>query len=194
MDTPIERCLLHAEASGMRAVPTRPGDGPIGRVRSVQSDVAHPASLSAVVGLGRVPLHTDGAFHPQPPDFVLMSAVRIGPGEDTLLWHPSDEDLHADLRQGVFAVSGRNPAFLAHAVDHDGRVRFDPVCMRPRDAMATRTTLFFAERSQSASRHSWLTAPEAVLLIDNRRTLHGRCEVAEGSVREVRRLVLRCIE
>ena len=140
-----------------------------------------------------MPLHTDGAHLRRPPDFTLLEADNAAPGEDTLLYRLRAEDLDDDVRHGVFAVVGNGAPFAAHAIDGD-RVRFDPGCMRPRDGMAKRAMTRFAHRVGDAVRYQWNRMPGAVLVIDNKWTLHGRGIVGSGTSRELRRLMLRLPE
>lgn len=190
LDATLSGCLAEAHDLGLDAVPTRTGDSAVTSLSAVEPERAHPASLSAATGLGVMPLHTDGAYLRKPPDFTLLEAVRVDPMEDTLLWHISQSDVSDDALHGVFAVSGRGAPFAAHAIDSVGRIRFDPVCMRPRDRMARRAASWFSERAEGAYRHSWASRPGSVLVVDNRMTLHGRAAVTPGSSRELRRLML----
>ena len=190
LDATLSGCLAEAHDLGLDAVPTRPGYSAVTSLSAVERERAHPASLSATTGLGVMPLHTDGAYLREPPDFTLLEAVRVDPMEDTLLWHFSNSDVSDDALHGVFAVSGRGAPFAAHAIDSVGRIRFDPVCMRPRDRMARRAASWLSERVEDAHRHSWASRPGSVLVVDNRMTLHGRAAVTQGSSRELRRLML----
>jgi alpha-ketoglutarate-dependent taurine dioxygenase len=190
LDGVLRDCVHLAKADGFDVVPTRARDAPIGVLRPVSATAAHPASLSAIVGLGQMPLHTDGAHLRQPPDFTLLEAAHAVAGEDTLLYRTRDCDWDEDARHGMFAVVGSGAAFVSTAVDGE-RVRIDPGCMRPRDRMAERTLSRLSARTGDCVIHRWCTSPDTVLVIDNRRTLHGRTTVRSNSTRVLHRLMLR---
>lgn len=185
----LEECLEVAPGCSLEVVPARRHEPAIGELRPTDRRAANPRSLSALVGLEPFPLHTDGASCKRPPGYVLLCAGLAIDGEDTLLWSPNAEDFNDAARHGMFAVSGR-PPFLAPAVDADGRLRFDPGCMRPCDGLAKRTAARFAERAADAQRHSW-TESTHTLVIANRRTMHGRTATSATSNRLLRRLMLR---
>ena len=191
LDIPLQTCLGYALDQGMEAVPTRPGQDLIAELRPTSPSAAHPASLSALVGFGPMPLHTDGAALRQPPDFVLLEALHAEPGEDTLLFACDTSELGDDARHGVFSVAGSGAPFSAHIVDAAGNLRFDLGCMQPRDRMAQRAASQLAGFAAAAHRHDWLSSSHAVLIIDNRKVLHGRSAAATASSRTLRRLMIR---
>lgn len=159
----LDECLFRSASLFLETVPTRPGDPPISELRPVDRDEARPASLSALVGLGPMPLHTDGAFLPDPPDFTLLEADGAHREEATLLWKPSESQLTEAMRHGVFAVVGRGAPFAAHVVDHAGRLRFDPGCMRARDDLAREAAAQIGACTALAHRCDWAAAPGRVL-------------------------------
>lgn len=152
-------------------------------------------SLSAKYGLGPQPLHTDGAHHADPPDFILLSSPDVS-SVPTLLWgfqlDASHLMLHHDFRNGLFTVRTGKSCFLAPAVQA-GRIRYDPGCMESADARARRVAEFFDSTMSNAVPFAWDT-PGAVLAIANRHTLHARADASEEKNRKLSRLALRLTE
>lgn len=183
------------EAIGQEAmiIPTRRGDGGIGALKATDQSEAHPRSLSRHYGRNCFPLHTDGAHLPDPPDAVLLEFRQPTQIAPTLLFvlridKVSSLVSHA-LRQGVFSSGQGRAAFLVHALCEQ-RLRYDPVVMSPRDALARRTRDYFEECSATAIEYR-SPGPGTTLIIDNRRTLHGRAAVPEGVRREADRAMIR---
>lgn len=148
-------------------------------------------SLSAVYGLGKQPLHSDGAHLHVPPDIVVLHSVAPT-STSTIVWISSprgDDALPAAARDGIFTVRGNGESFLATARDRDG-LRFDPVVMSPGDAFA-RETIAYLDAARPRSRvHLW-DEPDLLLFIDNRRALHARDEVLDAETRNISRIVYR---
>ena len=132
-------------------------------------------SMSAKIGLGPQPLHSDGAHMIRPPDIIALSTARRTP-TDTLLWHSGRHGvpIHA-FAHGVFRASSGGRAFLCTAMQAD-RIRLDPCCMTPCDHLARDVVAYMDGARSDASRHSWNAAPHT-LLVDNRVALHARDRV-----------------
>ena len=187
---------VRSAAAGLKwvEVPFRSDDDPVTELKSVQQEDARPNSISAVHGLGRQPLHTDGAHLQRPPEVVILMSTAPS-STPTLLWTLAAGRLgsgshrlppYDDLRHGVFVVRGGPQTFLATAYSDQGW-RFDPNCMSPADDRARRTAAFVSGRTQESHAHQW-DEPQRILVIDNSRTLHGRAEVAD---QDSERLLLR---
>ena len=184
--------LLLRRSSGLRQYQPGAGDTPIGSLLAKKSDRAHPASLSAAYGLDPFPLHTDGAHLVDPPEFILMEALKVEPGDHTLLLRINEADISNEMRHGLFAVRSGALTRLQPAYDHRGFIRFDPGCMAPRDGLASEVCRYFQAVRGNARSHIWSSKPGSTLVIDNRQTLHGRPEVAScRAPRLLRRLMLR---
>jgi hypothetical protein len=183
-----------AKGQALECVPTRRGADPIGLLKPVGCAGAHRFSLSARYGLGGLPLHTDGAHLRNSPDLVLLEADACASTEPTLLYRLELGTMSARTRDrfahGVFTVGSGRSSFYAHAMNVAGDIRFDPGCMRPIDASARYVVGFIEGALASAKEHHWAQQPR-VLVIDNRRTLHGRRAVHPGTGRTLRRLMLR---
>lgn len=159
-------------------------------LRPMKQEDAPRNSISAIFGLGDQPLHTDGSHLVEMPDILILHSSETS-DTPTLTWRLPINPPHF-LRSGVFTVSGKNGPFLAHAFDA-GRLRFDPVCMKPSDHLSTRAVEYFEATKDAALIHKW-SKPDLLLFIDNRRMLHGRQALssdAEVSTRKLERLWLR---
>lgn len=173
-----------ARAAGWRTVPIRSGESEITTLRPVPAEQAHPNSLSAMVGLGRQPFHTDGAHLRRMPDIVIL-ASETPSDTPTLLCDPTPPT-DAQL-QGVFRVAGGRDTFYATAVNADGTWRYDPGCMTPADEHARRAADDFENLVSKTVRHEW-TEPNTLLVIANRRILHARAEAVDSATRRVHRV------
>ena len=174
-------------------IPSRPGDPPVGVLKATHRSDARRLSLSGRFGRGVFPLHTDGAHLPNPPDTVLLEFQTPTSRAPTLLFTPRLDEVpsavgHA-LQQGVFDTGVGRATFLAHAVSEQ-RLRFDPVIMAPRDALAWLVTRFFDECIAHSIKYR-AREPGMTLIINNRRTLHGRAAVPDGISREADRAMIR---
>lgn len=161
---------------GWREVPNRVTGPPVSVLRPTSQAGAHPRSLSAVHGFDRQPLHTDGAHIRKPPDIVVLVATDPTPVPTLVhrvfrsrgrieVWPPHLDD-------GVFLVqSGRDSFYTTARIDRG--VRFDPGCMTACDQRARQLSDYFLGLSEDAEEHQW-TAANQVLVLDNRRTVHGR--------------------
>jgi hypothetical protein len=166
-------------------------DGSGNVMRPMESDKAPARSLSAVFGLGRQPLHTDGAHLPDPPDIIVLYAEKPTP-TPTSVWFLADggRKLPECVRHGVFTVRGNGRSFLATAYSGE-RFRVDPVCMSPADQHARQATEYFDAQRDLAKLHEW-DSPHQLLFIDNRHALHGREAVVDDvKSRVIERLALR---
>jgi len=176
-------------------IPSRPGDSPVGVLQATDQTHARRLSLSGRFGRGVFPLHTDGAHLLDPPDMVLLEFRQPTSLAPTLLFTPQLDEVpsalsHA-LHQGVFDTGVGRTTFLTHAVTKQ-RMRFDPVIMAPRDALARLVTWFFGECIGRSIKYR-ARAPGVTLIINNRRTLHGRAAVPDGTSREADRAMIRWI-
>lgn len=170
-----------AGALGLTAVPNRRGDAPVQELQPTTLDTAHPASLSAQVGLGEQPLHTDGAHLRRPPDYVILWCTEPS-ATPTRLWRPPIARLLTSPDQnGVFLVRSGSDTWLATALS-GADLRFDPGCMTPADASARRLSEALQAPPEGDVQEVVWDMPGMVLLIRNRRVLHGRAAVVEGDL------------
>lgn len=179
----------------LNPVANRRGESTVSRLRPTTEKEAKPRSLSARVGLGPQPLHTDGAHQEVPPDFLVFVSERPS---STPTWLRHVQGPHIpwhDLQNGMFLVGTGPSGFFAPALDGLGswrRFRFDPGCMTPCDARARAAARFLSDATE-AIRFDW-TTPGQVLVVDNRRTLHGRGQVVDDLDRELVRIAFRKVK
>lgn len=183
----LAQLLDDARRLGWSPVPIRAGEPAVSTLRVVDRANAHRNSLSAMVGTGAQPLHTDGAHLRRMPDIVVLSAAAPTT-TPTMIYRPGVPTLAQ--RSGVFRVGGGRGAFYAGAVDSVGRWRYDPGCMTPTDAEAREAATQFRVMSDAAERHEW-SRPGEVLVIANRRVLHARAAATDADSRRVHRVALR---
>jgi hypothetical protein len=197
----IEPRLLRRQARELGWVETaiRKGDGAVTELRPTTRDKARPRSLSASVGLGEQPLHTDGAHLAEPPDWLILYAEA--PNQTpTLLWSPLVRSAGTprlrpgwpeEADAGVFLVESGKDRFLATAERPGGGFRYDPGCMTPCDERARHVARHLREAQTHAEQHNWSEVNQ-VLVISNRFALHARAAVAEADAgRAVTRIAYR---
>lgn len=188
----LDVLLLQARSSGLTPMSSRRGQVQLDILRPVDQGNAPRRSLSSRYGTGPQPLHTDGAHLISPPDIVILAAEKPSP-VPTLLWRDTflnlEPGLREDLAHGQFVVDDGKARFLAPSYDC-GRYRFDPGCMRPADSRAHRVLAYFEEARSGATPFRW-TAPNQVLVLDNRTVLHARADAAADPKRELGRIMLR---
>ena len=189
---PLARALDELGATA-EVIPSRPGDPPIGLLKAIKRADARGSSLSRRFGRRAFPLHTDGAHLPSPPDAVLLEFRQPTPLAPTLLFSLRPDEVpstvcHA-LRQGVFDTGSARAKFLVHAMT-ERRLRFDPAIMAPRDRLARLVQQFFDTSIKHAIEYR-SPGPGVTLIIDNRRTLHGRAAVSDDVSREADRAMIR---
>jgi hypothetical protein len=146
-------------------------------------------SLSAVYGLGKQPLHSDGAHLREQPDVIVLHSAMPTP-TSTVVWTPhyrGADALPAAASVGIFTVRGNGESFLATARNQAG-LRFDPVVMSPGDWYARETVEYLDAARARATTHLW-DEPDLLLFIDNRRSLHARDEVLDPDTRSITRVV-----
>ena len=189
---PLARALDELGATA-EVIPSRPGDPPVGVLKAIERADARRFSLSGRFGRRAFPLHTDGAHLPNPPAAVLLEFRQPTPLAPTLLCTLRPDEVpstvcHA-LRQGVFDTGSFRAKFLVHAMTEE-RLRFDPVVMAPRDRLARLVQQYFDKSIEHAIEYR-SRGPGTTLIIDNRRTLHGRAAVPYDVSREADRAMIR---
>lgn len=175
----IEEVRDQARRLGWAEVAPRRGDPTVSVLRLRTKTAAHPNSLSVSYGLGSQPLHTDGAHLTVPPQLLVL-ACEEGSATATRWWHPrmtTRPRPSSALAHGMFLVRSGAESFFAPANDQAG-FRFDPGCMTPCDARAQTVVRFFDEVLDEAAVVEW-SAPNQLLVIDNRHSLHARSAVMD---------------
>ncbi|MFD6178476.1 MULTISPECIES: TauD/TfdA family dioxygenase [unclassified Isoptericola] len=174
---------------GMTPVPTRAGESEVAVLRPTAQTDANPASLSAQVGLGQQPLHTDGAHMRRPPEIVALWCTEPS-ATPTRLWTGAWDVAQKFDSAGIFMVQPGGTPWLTRAVENQ-RLRFDPGCMTPCDAMARRLDTTLRNPSPDEVMAFEWNEPGKILVVDNRRMLHGRGAVDPADIeRALNRIAL----
>lgn len=187
----VQEVQAAALRAGWSEVSMRSNDSPHSILRPVAPKEGRRNSMSAVHGLDEQPLHTDGAHLRRPPDWIALIVEKPN-STPTKLWRPQNGSRPvpwAALENGVFLVKNGSERFLASIKDV-GRLRYDPTSMTPCDLRAVQAAAFFVTAEADVEEHPWIQENE-ILLIDNRKALHGRKRVtdpADRSTRVVHRL------
>lgn len=172
-------------------------NGPIlDRLRPTPQQAAHPHSMSAVYGLGSLPFHTDGAYMPLPPRYVLL---RLSQGalsdRPTLLCRIDELPLSAEdlriMRNDVWLVEGGRRHFYTTILNDTVTsaaelLRFDPCCMRPACSSFAQSNEILAQALDAANAYPLEWSAGRAVLIDNWRVLHARAAAAHDGYESTR--------
>lgn len=160
--------------------------GPPVMLRARPRDAADPWSLSGVYGLGAFPWHTDGAIDPNPPRWLMLTAVQVTEPTCTELLAPTPEVWAALRRTVLRAVDRRGrvrhlPAALP-ATSGRWRLRWDPRTCEPSGDM----TIEDMARQDATAEVKWRSG--RTVIVDNSRLLHRRPAVNETTTRLLQRV------
>lgn len=150
--------------------------------------------------------HTDGYHREEPPDYVAMLCVRAdAEGGDSLVVHvdalvsrlsPAEREL---LREPVFPTTFGSAAVLT-GTDEQPQIRFnlreiarfsEQADERLTDAHVAAARRLDELAAEECERRKLRLAPGDCLILDNKRVLHGRTELAGESRRLLKRLWIR---
>lgn len=178
-----------AKQLNLTPVPNRHGEAAHSTLRPTTVMDAHPSSLSATVGMGVQPLHTDGAHLARVPDYVVLWCADTN-STPTRFWAPWNVVSRND-EHGMFVVRSGSRTWLAPAIEPYRNLRFDPICMHPGDAAARRLAVLLQEPPDHEVQSVTWDVPGKVLLLRNRFLLHGRAAVAANDTdRRIERIAL----
>lgn len=173
----------------------------------IESTSHRQVSTSSLVDLG---MHTETAFHPYKPDYVVLLCLRSDPTAETT--HAAIDDIVAALPSWALAVL-REPrfvttvdeSFLAHdetdteftvtPLTGEGdamRLVYDEKLMRGTDPEAERALTALADAVRTSTRATVLRTGD-LLIIDNHRAVHGRSQFSprfDGTDRWLRRVMV----
>lgn len=154
---------------------------------------APPRSPSAVVGLGQIDYHQDGAHLQRIPKFLILGALSSTKQSPTLIkptpkvGHFSEREFSA-LKTATFSIhNGRRSFYATMWSDREKFFRYDPYCMIPTDSWATYAWSVFNDHIANSDGVAVPLEIGDILVIDNTRSLHARS--AHQSIR--RRTLLR---
>jgi hypothetical protein len=179
-------CLAVANSLGVPVGDARNPE-PLRLIRPQPLDKAKTNTLSSRYGLGAFPFHTDAAYWPIPPRFILFYCVNPGSGDrPTLLVDPQEwllsDPIRLALCNEVWRVTTRRPFLCTVGTQGDNglSVRFDEACMVPvtSGAQDVRETVRASLGSSSKTKIQWNEGD--LLIVDNLRLLHARGEAAHA--------------
>lgn len=185
----FEDSLLNwLEQHNFQPLKNRPNEDPISELKPQTRETANPFSLSATTGLDQQPLHTDGAHLRSTPDFVLLWSETAN-DTSTRVWRVPR--IPQDSQNGVFVVRNGKERWLTQAYN-DGTIRFDPGCMSPADQSARGLSRILTTPPEQEIEHIHWDARGKIVVIDNKRILHGRSRLSEGdNTRRLKRLAVK---
>jgi hypothetical protein len=146
---------------------------------------APPGSLSSIYGLGEIPFHTDGVYHPIPPKYMILQARTNVPFALRILDFQqldfSPQEL-ATLSHDVWIVNGYLKKFygaiLSNSLVRDKTViRYNQMGMVPCDQNHTVAGKILASKLENADYFSLYFTANSILILNNWRMLHGRDKV-----------------
>jgi hypothetical protein len=148
-----------------------------------KKDVAPRGSMSAITGTDEQPMHTDAAYLPLPPRYIVLYCLEPGEGYcPTLVWVPDlvkmkiDKPAILSRPRWVFRGGGHRAFYSSIMGIRDGepRIRFDPFCMRATDGLHGTVEEAGHTLGSYAQVHEFVWQQGALLAIDNWRCLHSR--------------------
>jgi len=166
-----------------RPVPSRRNAPLIDRLMPTRQEDAHPRSLSAVYGVGEFPFHTDAAYVPVPPRFMLLHLVEGTSDRPTLLHDvylfPFTEEEKRIMSREVWLVNGGRGRFLTSLINDTLMpgftiVRHDRGCMKPAYQTFGQSSLILEGYCRKTDPLTISWTRELVLILDNWRMLHAR--------------------
>lgn len=160
---------------------------------------AHTNSLSNKHGMGRFPLHTDGAHRLTPPRFIVLACVHPGARTAPTVLAPIGDfslskEEKCELESAPLTFRNGRQSFHSTILGQKRAfVRFDQDCMSYPDQRSRAAAHLFLERANAITliEHWW--QPGDVLVIDNYMVLHGR-GVNDESASSDRKLLRASVE
>ena len=161
-----------------------------------QQGEAHRRSLSAVHGLGALPLHVELSHRPRPCRYILLGCLDAGspPVATTVLDRQAlglGAEEEATLRSAPVLVRAGRRSFYSTVLPPGGEyMRYDRGCMEPLDGRG-RAALELVEARLAGCiphRHEWRQGD--ILVIDNWRALHGRDPATATAGRRLVRILI----
>lgn len=134
-------------------------------------------TLSSKYGTGAFPLHTEAAYWPTPPRYLILFCLQPGGGNrPTLLMRPLDvinQATQLALSQELWVVhKTRNPFLCTVFDDRRQLFRYDPECMRPYRSSAAISLPLDEIMTSALQTIHW--SRNRILVLDNWRVMHGR--------------------
>lgn len=128
--------LITIAKSVGQIIPSRKNSNDLIDILSVnKKENANPKSLSALYGEKSFPYHTDGAYLPVPPKYlILRSPKQINDCPTKLCIPKFNDDDKRVLIKNVWLVNGGRGKFYSSIIgnkNNDFIIRFDLACMKP---------------------------------------------------------------
>jgi hypothetical protein len=175
--------LLNVARQLGKPVPSRRNAPLIDRLMPTKQEDAHPRSLSAVYGIGEFPFHTDSAYIPIPPRFMLLHLIEGTSDRPTLLHDvrsfPFTEEEKRVMLRDVWLVNGGRGRFFTSLMN-DTLVpgititRYDQCCMRPAHRTFGSSSVILNSYCRETDPYTVNWAKGLLLILDNWRILHAR--------------------
>ena len=152
-------------------------------LRVQEAGDAPPGSMSSIVGTEAQPMHTDGAFLPEPPRYAIFHCLHPGSaGRSTRIWtlDPSRPNMGLPISFSKISWIVRPTecrAFYCPIIDvargHQ-RLRYDPLCMAAISKDKHGILAIEDEIARVSLKNEIVWAHGDLLVLDNWRCLHGR--------------------
>jgi L-asparagine oxygenase len=194
---PISRAtLIEAGSTLGTAVPVTAGS-PLADIISYRGE-AVAGSWRHFIADNAFPYHSDGAYHLEPPRWLVLYCVDSEQGAaTTMLADPLSQAGAADRRLmstepwRIHQCGVTRATRLLERVNGRERLRWDPMAMRPFIASSAQAGGRLASLTARAPqvRHVWSAG--SLLLVDNWRMLHARPPCSDCANRTLWRLLLR---
>lgn len=177
-------CLLHSSLSLLeissqfgKAVPCRAGEAPISLLRVQEKEDANNNSLSSRFGASRFPFHSDGAYMPEVPKYVIMRQITgfkpPCPTELIDLKGKLSAKQTSILKSERWKFGAGHKAFIDTVISPKG-LRYDPAIMRPAVSELRQAPEILNSILENTRAEKIAWEKDLVLVIDNHRMLHTR--------------------
>jgi hypothetical protein len=165
------------------SIPARRDGCKVVDLRPYSRSEAPRASMSAVVGHDAQPMHTDAAYFPVPPRYIMFECIE--PGEADCLTHVWTFDWNKMLKEqpdilvepGWIACGGRTAPFYCQVLTTTSNgekfLRFDPLCMTPPSYLVNPKAVS-EELCRYADQLDFSWTKGDILIVDNWLCLHAR--------------------
>ena len=185
--------LLNLAASIGKVIPSRRNSNDLIDTLTIRTkSEVNQKSLSSIYGDKNFPFHTDGAYLPEPPKYVILRSPSKIINCPTLICKPaftvSDKK---NLIKNVWLVNGGRGKFYASMIEEendDYRIRFDLDCMRP--ALADFKSSAGIMASVITTSESWEINWNArqCVIFNNWKLIHSRADASDSHDRVMERV------
>ena len=137
-------------------------------------------TLSSRYGDGEFPFHTEMAYVPTPPRYLILFCQHPGEGQRPTRYldcAPLIRKVSNYDRTGNWVVKAGRKPFYCHAITKKERspgIRFDGHCMEPRGSAAIRESEVIKDFFTSTATQSIVWEANDLLVLDNWRVVHAR--------------------